>query len=368
MSIPPQVLQTECHAPVIGVLVGEGVGPEVVPAALDLLDALSAWSGRRFTIRHGGCIGRTALAEGQASLSDDVAAFVTDIFAAGGVLFCGPGGDRFVYELRARFDLYCKFTPLQPQPALATLGPLRADRVAGVDIIAVRENVSGVYQGAWSLDGVAGQRVARHEFHYREHEVNRILGTALALAGTRRKQLCVVVKEAGVPSISALWMERAHALAAGTGTALTILDFDNAVYQLIADPARFDVIVSPNMFGDVLADAGALLLGSRGLSYSGNFGPQARAAYQTGHGAAWDIAGQNVANPLAQMLSLAMMLEQSFSWAEGAALVRRAIADVLASGARTRDIAQSGCELLPTAAMAARVRQRLEFLQAASGK
>lgn len=354
--------QTGCHEPLIGVLAGEGVGSEVVPAALELLGPLCDWSGRRFSIRHGGSIGRAALAQGQPCLSPAVAAFVTDIFASGGVLFCGPGGDRFVYELRARFDLYCKLTPLQPQAALAALGPLQAQRIARTDIIAVRENSSGIYQGSWSMQGEAGQRVARHEFQYREHEVDRIVGVALALAGTRRQRLSVVTKEAGVPSVSALWIERAQALAAGTGVALTLLDIDNAVFQLVAAPARFDVIVSPNMFGDVLADAGALLLGSRGLSYSGNFGPDGRAAYQTGHGAAWDIAGQNVANPLAQMLSLAMMLEQSFAWAEGAALLRRAIADVLAAGARTRDIAEDGCEVFGTREMAARVRQQLETL------
>ncbi|MFY9327361.1 MAG: isocitrate/isopropylmalate family dehydrogenase [Georgfuchsia sp.] len=354
--------QTTCHGQLIGVLVGEGIGTEVVPAALELLGPLCEWSGRRFNIRFGGSIGRAALAQGRPCLSPEVAAFVMDIFTSGGVLFCGPGADRFVYELRARFDLYCKLTPLKPQGALAALGPLQAQRIAGADIIAVRDNAAGVYQGVWSMQGKAGQRVARHEFQYREQEVDRILGAALALANTRRKQLSVIVKETGVPSISALWIERAQVLAADMGIALTSLDIDNAVFQLVANPTRFDVIVSPNMFGDVLADAGALLLGSRGMSYSGNFGSDGNAAYQTGHGAAWDIAGHNVANPLGQMLALAMMLEQSFAWAEGALQVRRAIADVLTAGTRTRDIAQPGCEVLGTRDMATRVRQRLENL------
>lgn len=358
MSLLPSV----CREPLIGVLAGEGVGPEVVPAALELLHPLCAASGRRFQICHGGSIGRAALAQGGCCLSAEVDAFITDIFASGGVLFCGPGSDRFVYELRARFDLYCKLSPLQPQAALAALGPLQAQRIAGVDICAVRENVAGIYQGSWSMQGEDGHRIARHEFQYREYEVDRILGVALALANTRRKRLSVAIKEAGVPSVSTLWIERARALTAGTDVALTLLDIDNAVFQLVADPGRFDVIVSPNMFGDVLADVGATLLGSRGLAYSGNFGPEGRAAYQTGHGAAWDIAGQDIANPLAQMLALAMLLEQSFAWAEGAALVRRAIADVLAAGARTRDIAQDGCAMLGTRDMATCVGQRLKRL------
>jgi 3-isopropylmalate dehydrogenase len=125
-----------------------------------------------------------------------------------------------------------------------------------------------------------------------------------------------------------------------------ILDIDNAVYQLIADAARFDVIVSSNMFGDVLSDCGALLLGSRGLSYSGNFGPAGAAVYQTGHGAAYDIAGSGRANPVGQILSLAMLLQESFGWSDAAALLRDSVANTLAAGFRTRDNAGEGSVVL----------------------
>ncbi len=125
---------------------------------------------------------------------------------------------------------------------------------------------------------------------------------------------------------------------------IEVLDIDNAVYQLIARAARFDVIVSSNMFGDVLADCGALLLGSRGMSYSGNFGEAGRAVYQTGHGAAYDIAGTGKANPAGQILSAAMMLEESFGWIEGARCVRKSLDRVLGPrdphGRRRRDRAQ----------------------------
>jgi len=162
-----------------------------------------------------------------------------------------------------------------------------------------------------------------------------------------------------VPSISRLWSERSELLAAGTGVALDVMEIDNAVYQLIARPAEFDVVVSPNMFGDVIADAGALLLGSRGLSFSGNFSSDGKAVYQTGHGAAHDIAGTDRANPLGQMLSLAMMLEESFALPSAAAAIRLAINDVLASGKRTRDIAEAHDTVLGTQAMTEQVRAAL---------
>jgi len=249
---------------------------------------------------------------------------------------------------------------LQPFPALRQCGPLVASRLIDVDIVTVRENVGGLYQGAWSTDIDAdGRALARHSFCYRERDVDRIVGVALRLARRRRNKLSLVLKPGGVPSISRLWSERSELLAAGTGVALDVMEIDNAVYQLIARPAEFDVVVSPNMFGDVIADAGALLLGSRGLSFSGNFSSDGKAAYQTGHGAAHDIAGTDRANPLGQMLSLAMMLEESFALPSAAAAIRLAINDVLASGKRTRDIAEAHGTVLGTQAMTEQVRAAL---------
>ncbi len=131
-------------------------------------------------------------------------------------------------------------------------------------------------------------------------------------------------------------------LAQGSGVQLDVLEIDNAVYQLVAAPARFDVIVSPNMFGDVLADCGALLLAHVACLTPAISIPMAAGIYQTGHGSAYDIAGKNIANPIGQMLSLAMMLENSLAWPEAAAAIRASIHDVLASNRRTRDIAQAG--------------------------
>ena len=124
------------------------------------------------------------------------------MFDQGGALFCGPGGDRFVYELRRRFNLYCKFTPLEPLPELRAAGAVRPEIAAATDIVAVRENMGGIYQGVWEEEGGDGARVARHRFDYHEADVRRIMAVALSLAATRRGHVHVVLKPGGIPSIS----------------------------------------------------------------------------------------------------------------------------------------------------------------------
>ena len=349
----------------VGVFIGEGVGAEVVPVAVALLEALAKATSRRFEFHEGGLIGLPAKAIHGSSLSEEVADFAAGIFGKGGALFCGPGGDRFVYEIRQRFDLYCKYTPLQPLPELREAGSVRAETVANADIIAVRENMGGIYQGVWEEEGSrGGGRVARHRFEYHEDMVRRIMGVALRLAASRRGKVDVVLKPGGIPSISSLWRDCATEMASDTGVTLGELEIDNAVFQLIADPGQFDVIVSPNMFGDVLADCGSLLLASRGLSYSGNFNDAGNGVYQTGHGAARDIAGKDVANPIGQILSLGMMLRESFCWPEADAALRQAVRETLAQGKCTVDIAMPGHEVVGTAEFGRLVKANLERLLA----
>lgn len=351
----------------IGVFHGEGVGSEVVPAAMALLETLASASSRRFKLHTGGLIGLPAKALHGSSLSEEAAGFADEVFAEGGALFCGPGGDRFVYELRQRFDLYCKYTPLQPLPELRDAGSVRADYVARADIIAVRENMGGIYQGVWEEEGSpASGRLARHRFEYHEDMVRRIMSVALSLAATRRGKVHVVLKPGGIPSISSLWRDVAMEMARDAGIALGELEIDNAVFQLIADPGQFDVLVSPNMFGDVLADCGALLLASRGLSFSGNFNDRGNGVYQTGHGAARDIAGKDVANPIGQILSLGMMLRESFCWPEADAALRQAVRETLRQGHCTADIAMPGHDVVGTAEFGRLVKANLERLLAAA--
>ncbi|MCY7270462.1 MAG: hypothetical protein LH485_00195 [Sphingomonas bacterium] len=343
----------------IGVVLGEGVGVEVVPVAMRLLDVLGEHGNRRFELHHGGLIGLPAKAQFGTSLSEEVTGFAEELFAKGGAMFCGPGGDRFVYELRRRFNLYCKFTPLEPLPELRAAGSVRPEIAAATDIVAVRENMGGIYQGVWDEEGTPGARVARHRFDYQEADVRRIMGVAFDLAATRRGQVHVVLKPGGIPSISSLWRSCAEEMAAAAGIALAELEIDNAVYQLIADPRQFDVIVSPNMFGDVLADCGSLLLASRGLSYSGNFNDMGHAVYQTGHGAARDIAGKDIANPIGQIFSLGMMLRESFCWPEADAALRAAVRETLRSGIATSDLVMPGHRVVGTAEFGAAVEAKL---------
>ncbi len=342
---------------VVGVLAGEGIGPEVVGAALSVFEASMSVGAGRLHLRHG------VAAMGGAGLSPDTVEFCESILTEGGALFCGPVGGRFVYELRARFDLYCKLVPLRPSAALADAAIVRAERLAGADVLLVRENVGGIYFGE------AGRRerggVAYQSFCYRAEQVERIAEVAARLARMRQGRLSAVVKRAGVPEISALWCEVVGEVASRYNLDLEIVEVDNAGYQMVADARRFDVVVAPNLFGDVLADCAAVLLGSRGMSYSANFGPQRRSAYQTGHGAAHDLAGSDRANPVAQILSLAMMLRESFALELEALRIETAVENVLAAGIRTPDIASCDSQVVGTRELAERVAREVERLSIA---
>lgn len=343
-------------AAVIGVLPGEGIGPEVTAAACRVLRALEPAAGRRFEIRAGGPIGREAEGLSGRPLSGEVESFCADVFARGGAILAGPGGGRFVYDLRRRFDLFCKLSPLRPFDALSHAGRLKVSSVAGCDVLLVRENVEGVYQGDWDerVDASDG-RVCEHRFRYSERHVRRILGIAACLAGRRRGELAVVVKASGIPGISALWKEAGLEAADRAGVNVAFVDVDLAAYRLIQEPRSFDVLAASNLFGDILADLGAVLLGSRGLSFSGNFSEDGAAVYQTNHGCAHDLAGLDRANPLGQISTLAMLLRESFGLEQEAEWIERAIAEVLRLGFRTFDIAEEGTTLVGTTEMGDRV-------------
>jgi 3-isopropylmalate dehydrogenase len=344
--------------PSIGVLSGEGVGEEVIGAALDVLDAVADGSGRRFSVRIGGAIGLTAKAATGQELPPDVMSFCDEVFRAGGTLLCGPGGGRFVYDLREKFHLFCKLVPLRPFPMLRHVGPLRPEAVADVDILVVRENVGGIYLGEPGERREGGRLTeAHHRFRYDAVQVDRTVRAAMELARRRRGRLSVVVKRAGVPSISELWIERAEAINAEFGVDLELLEIDNACFQIVADARRFDVIVAPNLFGDVVGDTGALLLGSRGLAFSANFGEGGRAAYQTAHGSAHDLAGTDRANPLGQIQALAMLLHESFGLLGLRQAIERAIGHVLSEGWRTADIMEPGCRRIGTRELGRRVAE-----------
>jgi 3-isopropylmalate dehydrogenase len=170
--------------------------------------------------------------------------------------------------------------------------------------------------------------------------------------------LTVVWKEAGVPSISRLWRDCAENAAAEYGVQLRMVDIDLMAYRLIQEAATFDVIAAPNLLGDVLSDLGAVLLGSRGVSFSGNYTECGEAVYQTNHGAAYDLAGLDRANPNGQILSLAMMLRESFDQHQAADAIEEAVRLVWAEGWRTADVAVPGSRIIGTHEMGRRVAER----------
>jgi 3-isopropylmalate dehydrogenase len=349
----------------IGVLRGEGIGPEVTRAALEVLDAVTPHTGLAIEICEGGRIGREAEQIFGVSLPEDVIEFCESVFARGGAIFHGAGARRFVYELRKCFDLFFKLSPLQIASGLPEASPLKPDALRGLDILLTRENTGGIYQGHWEEQNCPSRgRLALHQFAYTESQVRRFLEASARLAKRRGGDLTVVWKESGIPAISRLWQTCAKEAAQAHGVRVHMVDIDLMAYRLICTPQAFDVIAAPNLFGDVLADLGALLLGSRGVSFSGNYNEAGNATYQTNHGAAYDLAGTNRANPAGQILSLAMMLRESFGLGHEAAAIQEAVRSVWRHGWRTADVATPGTRIVGTREMGSRIAERaVEILE-----
>jgi 3-isopropylmalate dehydrogenase len=343
-------------SPLIGVLPGEGIGPEVIDAALAVLAKLEDAGGRRVEVSSGGPIGLEAERATGAALPPETLDFCRGILDAGGAILTGPGGGRYVYELRRRLDLFLKLVPVQSRCGLAEASPLRPEAIRDLDLLLVRETLGGIYQGRSQrlLDG-QGRRLVRHEFEATEETLTRFLGAAAWLAAGRRGRLTVVIKQGGAPSLAELWRDCAAAAAAAQGVECSFVDVDLMAYELIRRPHAFDVIAAPNLAGDVLGDLTAALIGSRGLSFSGNFSPSGEAVYQTNHGAAHDIAGRDVANPVGQILSLAMLLRESLGWEAEALAIEDGIRAAWQRGVRTADVAGPDRRVVGTARMASEI-------------
>jgi 3-isopropylmalate dehydrogenase len=334
---------------IIGVLKGEGIGPDVIQAALLVLSALESLGNNRFEVRFGGLIGEEAESHYGESLSEEVVKFCRDVFLQRGAVLCGPGGGRFVYDLRRRFDLFCKLSPLKVSAELIHASHIKSVYLQNVDILLIRENVSGIYQGKWKETHIHSEgRRAEQTFYYEESQVRRILEVAVRIAAHRHGRIALPIKDAGIPTISRLWRDCLSEIAVRYGVKYSLLNVDHMAYQLAQNPRDFDVIIASNLFGDILADLGGVLLGSRGLTYSGNFSSTGAAVYQTNHGACYDLKGKNEANPVGQILSLAMLLRESFGLIREACLIEYGVADVWRQGWRTADLAEEGCRVLGT--------------------
>jgi 3-isopropylmalate dehydrogenase len=324
--------------PLIGALPGEGIGPEVVGAALAVLSRLESAGGSAVTVESGGPIGTSAERETGAALPEHVLGFCEDVLQRGGALLSGPGGGRYVYDLRLRLGLFLKVSPIHTRLGYTEASPLRPEAIEAVDLLVVRENLGGVYQGRSEVKSAGGGPVVEHTFSYGESEVRRFLAAAARLAASRRGGLTVVIKQSGTPRLADLWRGAAREVCPDQDVEVSFVDVDLMAYRLIERPQAFDVIAAPNLFGDVLGDLAAVLLGSRALSFGASYDQTGAGVYQTNHGAAYDIAGSGRANPLGQILSLAAMLRESLGLGREAWAIEEGVRQTLRGGSATEDL------------------------------
>lgn len=345
--------------PLLGVIAGEGVGPEVSEAALEVLRALERAGGRAVEVqRGGGPIGTEAERLLGGPLPEPAVDFCAGILARGGAILNGPGGGRYVYELRRRLELFLKISPIQTSNALKSASPLRPELLDEIDLLIVRENLGGAYQGTSRerLHSDGDREIGLHVTH-RESHVRRFMDAAARLAASRRGELTVVLKDAGMGSFSALWRQAGEEAAERRGVSCTTIDVDLMAYRLIERPATFDVIAASNLLGDVLSDLAAVLLGARGNSFSGNFTTLGEGVYQTNHGAAYDLAGSDRANPVGHILALAMALRESLGRGPEASAIEAGVRQVWKAGLRTADLVGPGERAVGTGQIAARIAE-----------
>ena len=337
---------------------GDGIGPEVVTQAQRVLAWAGESSGETFTFD-------TALIGGAAYDATGhpfPAETLTKAKAADAILLGAVGGpqweslpiavrpERGLLAIRKELDLFANLRPAMCFEALADASSLKPEIIAGLDILIVRELTGDIYFGQpRGVTQEGNHRVGRNTMIYADWEVTRIARVALDMARTRGSKLCSVDK-ANVLECTEMWREEVIKLHAAeySDVALSHMYVDNAAMQLVRNPKQFDVMVTGNMFGDILSDCAAMLTGSLGMLPSASLGEinektgQRPALYEPVHGSAPDIAGKNIANPIATILSAGMMLRYSFNRVREADLLDRAIADVLQSGLRTADIMQPG--------------------------
>ncbi|SAL60109.1 3-isopropylmalate dehydrogenase [Caballeronia cordobensis] len=343
----------------IAVLPGDGIGPEVTAQALKVLDVF-AREGLPLEFEQA-LIGGCAYDATGHPLPDATFALARD---ADAILFGAEGG--FQYEtlprglrpgdalltVRRELDLFANFRPVVAWPELVGASPLKAARLDGLDLIILRELTGDLYFGEpRGVHMENGVRVGINTMRYDENEVRRIAHVAFATARGRRHRVCSVDK-ANVLESMELWREVVDDVAREyPDVTLEHLYVDAAAMSLLRTPQHFDVIVTGNLFGDILSDEASMLTGSIGMLPSASMGDGKKGLYEPVHGCAPDIAGRDLANPLASILSAAMMLRMSFDQHEAAARIERAVRRVLASGYRTADIAEPGTKKIGTAQM-----------------
>ena len=341
----------------IVLLPGDGIGPEVVAEGQRALGVVARKFGHQFEFSQhliGGCaIDATGSALPDATLAACRASDAVLLGAVGGPKWDDPAApvrpEQGLLAIRKGLGLYANLRPARPHPALIEASPLRPERLNGVDLLVVRELTGGLYFGQpKGRDQRNGHVRAVDTLEYTDFEIRRVVQLAFRLAAGRRNKVTSVDK-ANVLESSRLWRQTASALASEyPDVKLEHMLVDTAAMRLVAAPSGFDVIVTENMFGDILTDEASMLAGSMGLLPSASLGepvPGRRTRpglYEPIHGSAPDIAGQGLANPLATILSVAMLLRYSLGLAEEADAVEAAVAAVIEAGLRTRDLAVPG--------------------------
>ena len=334
----------------IVLLPGDGIGPEVVREARAVLELVAARYGHQLAFcEHligGAAIDATGEALPRATLEAAQRADAVLLGAVGGPRWDDPKArvrpEQGLLAIRKALGLYANLRPVRVHPELAAVSPLKADRLEGVDILFIRELTGGLYFG-WPKyrEDVHDRRRAVDTLEYKDEEIRRVVTLAFQLARTRKKRVTSVDK-ANVLESSRLWREIAIEVAAGfPDVTLEHQLVDSCAMRLITAARSFDVIVTENMFGDILTDEAAVLAGSLGLLPSASLGDGRHGLYEPIHGSAPDIAGKGVANPLGTILSVAMLLRHSLGLVAEADAVERAVRDVVAAGARTADMLAS---------------------------
>jgi 3-isopropylmalate dehydrogenase len=357
------------------VLPGDGIGPEIMREVMRVVELFDKKRIASFEVTDG-LVGGAAYDASGTPLTDATLALA---MAADAVLFGSVGGpkweslpfelqpERGLLRLRKEMDLFANLRPAVVFEALADASALKRELVAGLDLMIVRELTGGIYfgdpRGIETLPD--GTRRGINTEVYTEAEIERVVRAGFDLARKRQHRLTEVDK-ANVMESGVLWREVTRRVHADyPDVELSFMYADNCAMQLVRAPKQFDVIVTSNLFGDILSDCAAMLTGSLGMLPSASLGAadasgRRRALYEPVHGSAPDIAGKGVANPLASILSFAMMLRYSFDLAEEADLVENAVRRALAAGVRTGDIAQPGAAPVPTRIMGDAVLREIE--------
>lgn len=340
----------------IGVLAGDGIGPEVTAEAVRVLAAVGVRHGHRFEFRHGLIGGAAIDATGSAFPSETrqlcADAHAVLLGAVGGPKWSSPDApvrpEQGLLDMRAAMGVYANLRPVATHPALYASSPLKEARLAGVDILVIRELTGGIYFGRKERDANSATDICT----YSRHEIERVLRMAGRLAMQRRRKLTSIDK-ANVLDTSRLWRTIASELLPREFPQLQVehLLVDAAAMHLLSRAADFDVLVTENMFGDILTDEASMLTGSLGMLPSAALGDGPRGLYEPIHGSAPDIAGTGKANPCGTILSAAMLLRHSLALATEAGAIEAAVFAAIEAGHRTGDIAVPGAAPVSTRAM-----------------